>query len=391
MHPFSYHFPTTLRFGNGLAAQAGELIRPHVGGKLLVVTDEGLMRSRVLDDFFQSLRDAGVAYETFDGVAPNPDTSVLERAVSFLKEHGCTAVAGVGGGSSIDTAKGVAAMATNPGSILDYEGYDRIPNDPLPILALPTTSGTGSECTASTVFTNKETLFKTVIISPKLFPKLAILDPALTLRLPPAITAATGMDALTHAIESYVSKQANPISQALALHAIRMIGGSLRTAFYVGADLQARADMLMGSFLAGVAFSQSKLGNVHAISHTMGGVFDIAHGIANAALLPYVVAFNVPACPGRFRDIAEALGSDVSGLRDLAAAERVVTLIRDLNRALGIPSNIRELGVDLAHLPQMVKDSMRSGNVLVNPRLTNAADIERIIVAAHRGNLEEVA
>lgn len=391
MHPFLYHFPTTLRFGNGLAAQAGELIRPHAGGKLLVVTDEGLMRSRVLDGFFQSLRDAGVAYETFDGVAPNPDTSVLERAVSFLKAHGCTAVAGVGGGSSIDTAKGVAAMATNPGSILDYEGYDRIPNEPLPIVAVPTTSGTGSECTASTVFTNKETLFKTVIISPKLFPKLAILDPELTLRLPPAITAATGMDALTHAIESYVSKQANPISQALALHAIRMIGGSLRKAFYAGADLQARADMLMGSFLAGVAFSQSKLGNVHAISHTMGGVFDIAHGVANAALLPYVVAFNVPASPERFRDIAQALGREVSGLTDLDAAGRVVTLIRDLNRALGIPSTIRELGVDLAHLPQMVKDSMRSGNVLVNPRLTSAADIERIIVAAHRGDIEAFA
>lgn len=392
MHPFPYYFPTTLKFGNGLAAQAGALIRPFVpaSGKLLVVTDEGLMRSGVLDGFFASLRAAEIAYETFDGVAPNPDTGVLERAVAFLRQHGCTAVAGVGGGSSIDTAKGVAAMATSAGSILDYEGYDRIREAPLPIIAMPTTSGTGSECTASTVFTNRETLFKTVIISPKLFPQLAILDPELTLKLPPAITAATGMDALTHAIESYVSRQANPISQALALHAIRMIGRSLRKAYYVGADLQAREDMLLGSFLAGVAFSQSKLGNVHAISHTMGGVFDIAHGIANAALLPYVVAFNVPACPERFRDIAQALGADVTGLDDLTAAQRVVEEVRTLNRALNIPSNIRELGVDLAHLPQMVKDSMRSGNVLVNPRLTNAGDIERIIVAAHRGNIEEL-
>ncbi|SPA37002.1 1,3-propanediol dehydrogenase [Cupriavidus taiwanensis] len=387
MVPFQYFFPTTLKFGNGLANRAGELLKPLFRGKLLVVTDEGLIKSGVLEGFFASLSTADVAYDVFSGVEANPSTTVLERAVAFLKDHDCTAVIGVGGGSSIDTAKGVAAMATNAGTILDYEGYDRIPNAPLPIFAIPTTSGTGSECTASTVFTNKETLFKTVIISPRLFPQLAILDAELTLKLPPAITAATGMDALTHAIESYVSKQANPVSQALALGAVRLIGRSLRKAYYVGSDLAAREDMLLGSFLAGVAFSQSKLGNVHAISHTMGGVFNIAHGIANAALLPYVIAFNLPACPERYRDIAEALGAEVAGVDAEAAARRLVAQIVELNRALGIPSNIRELGVDLEHLPQMVADSMRSGNVLVNPRLTTAGDIERIILAAHAGNL----
>ncbi|MEC3765521.1 MULTISPECIES: iron-containing alcohol dehydrogenase [Cupriavidus] len=387
MVPFQYFFPTTLKFGNGLANRAGELLKPLFRGKLLVVTDEGLIKSGVLEGFFASLSTADVAYDVFSGVEANPSTTVLERAVAFLKDHACTAVIGVGGGSSIDTAKGVAAMATNAGTILDYEGYDRIPNAPLPIFAIPTTSGTGSECTASTVFTNKETLFKTVIISPRLFPQLAILDAELTLKLPPAITAATGMDALTHAIESYVSKQANPVSQALALGAVRLIGRSLRKAYYVGSDLAAREDMLLGSFLAGVAFSQSKLGNVHAISHTMGGVFNIAHGIANAALLPYVIAFNGPACPERYRDIADALGAEVAGVDAETAARRLVAQIVELNRALGIPSNIRELGVDLEHLPQMVADSMRSGNVLVNPRLTTAGDIERIILAAHAGNL----
>ena len=387
MNPFQYFFPTTLKFGNGLASQAGNLLKPLFSGKLLVVTDEGLVKSGVLEGFFASLRAADVDCDVFSGVEANPSTTVLERALAFLKDRDCTAVIGVGGGSSIDTAKGVAAMATNPGTILDYEGYDKIPNAPLPLFAIPTTSGTGSECTASTVFTNKETLFKTVIVSPRLFPQLAILDAELTLKLPSAITAATGMDALTHAIESYVSKQANPVSQSMALGAIRLIGRSLRKAFYVGSDLAAREDMLLGSFLAGVAFSQSKLGNVHAISHTMGGVFNIAHGIANAALLPYVIAFNVPACPERFREVAEALGADVAGLDAETAAHGLVDQIVELNRALGIPSNIRELGVDLDHLPQMVADSMRSGNVLVNPRLTTAGDIERIIVAAHAGDL----
>ena len=387
MNAFQYFFPTTLKFGNGLANQAGALLKPLFSGRLLVVTDEGLLKSGVLEGFFASLKAADLGYDVFSGVEANPSTTVLERALNFLKDHGCTAVIGVGGGSSIDTAKGVAAMATNEGTILDYEGYDKIPNAPLPIFAIPTTSGTGSECTASTVFTNKETLFKTVIVSPKIFPQLAILDAELTLNLPAPITAATGMDALTHAIESYVSKQANPVSQSLALGAVRLIGRSLRKAFYVGADVAAREDMLLGSFLAGVAFSQSKLGNVHAISHTMGGVFNIPHGIANAALLPYVVAFNVPACPERFRDIAEALGVDVAGLDAEAAARRLVGAIVELNSALAIPSNIRELGVDLDHLPQMVADSMRSGNVLVNPRLTTARDVEAIIVAAHAGKL----
>lgn len=359
MSPFQYFFPTTLKFGNGLARQAGELLKPLFSGKLLVVTDEGLIKSGVLEGFFTSLRDADVAYEIFSGVEANPSTAVLDSALTFLKEHRCTAVIGVGGGSSIDTAKGVAAMATNGGTILDYEGYNRIPDEPLPIFAIPTTSGTGSECTASTVFTNKETLFKTVIVSHKLFPKLAILDAELTLKLPAAITAATGMDALTHAIESYVSKQANPVSQSLALGAIRLIGRSLRNAFYVGSDLAAREDMLLGSFLAGVAFSQSKLGNVHAISHTMGGVFNIAHGIANAALLPYVIDFNRPACPALYRDIAHALGGNVTGVEAETAARALVEQIVELNRALEIPSNIRELGVDLAHLATGARRSAR--------------------------------
>lgn len=387
MSPFQFHFPTLAKCGAGLADQAGALLKPYLDGPLLVVTDQGLIDAGILAGFFASLEQAGIDYQLFSDVEANPSTDVLDAAVALLKARNCTAVIGVGGGSSIDTAKGVAAMATNPGNILDYEGYDKLTQPPLPIFAIPTTSGTGSECTASTVFTNKRTLFKTVIVSPRLFPRLAILDPALTLKLPAAITAATGMDALTHAIESYVSRQANPISQAMALQAIRMIAGSLEKTYFVGTDMDAREQMLLGSFLAGVAFSQSRLGNVHAISHTFGGVFNIPHGIANAALLPYVIKFNLPACPERFRDIAIALGADVTGLSVEQAAARAVEAVVALNQAIGIPATIRELGVDLEFLPQMVSDSMRSGNVLVNPRLTTARDVERLITDAYHGNL----
>lgn len=385
MNPFQFYFPTTLKSGNGLVRQAGALLKPHVRKKLLVVTDAGLMASGVMEGFFASLAESDIGYEVFSGVEPNPTTDVLERAVAFLKNHDCDSVIGVGGGSSIDTAKGVAAMATNPGNILDYEGYDKLLHPPLPIFAIPTTSGTGSECTASTVFTNTKTLFKTVIISPALFPKLAILDAELTLKLPPSITAATGMDALTHAIESYVSKQANPVSQALALQAIKMICTHLPKAFFSDSDLHAREQMLLGSFLAGVAFAQSKLGNVHAISHTFGGVFNIPHGIANATLLPYVIEYNLAACPELFREIAIAMGEDIDGLSLARAGHKVVDHVVALNKAIGIPDNIKDLGVDLDYMPQMVSDSMRSGNVLVNPRLTTAADIERIISNAWHG------
>lgn len=388
MQDFQFYFPTTLKSGFGMVKQAGALLKTHVEGKLLVVTDPGLMGSSVLDSLFDSLEKADLSYEVFSDVEPNPSTEVLENAVRRLEESGCGAVIGVGGGSSIDTAKGVVAMATHPGSILDYEGYGKLVNEPLPLFAIPTTSGTGSECTASTVFTNKETSFKTAIISPLLFPKIAILDPELTMKLPAPITAATGMDALTHAIESYVSKQANPISQALALHAIRMISSNIKKTYFVGSDAVARENMLVASFLAGVAFTQSKLGNVHAISHTFGGVFNIAHGVANASLLPYVVKFNLEACPELFRDISVALGQDVAGLSEYDAGAKVIDYIVDLNKMIGIPQNTKDLGVDLDMLPQLVRDSMRSGNVLVNPRLTSSEDIEKIIVNSYNGVLD---
>lgn len=387
MNAFNFYLPTRVQCGSGIAKKTGQLLKPYSIKKLLIVTDPGLMASSIVDGILQSLREADIPYEIFSGVESNPTTDVLEAAVVFLAETGCDAVLGFGGGSSIDTAKGVVAMATNPGGILDYEGYDKLKTQPLQLFAIPTTAGTGSECTASTVFTNKETLFKTVIVSPLLYPKLAILDPDLTLNLPPAITAATGMDALTHAIESYVSKQANPISQGMAIHAIGLISQSIFKAYVVGSDVESREKMLIASLLAGIAFSQSKLGNVHAISHTFGGVFNIPHGIANAALLPYVVSFNLVACPERYRDIALAMGQDISGLTDLQAARTVVQAVVTLNEALGIPSNIKDLGVDLALLPKMVSDSMRSGNVLVNPRITRAEDIQKIIENAFSGTL----
>lgn len=387
MQNFNFFFPTTIKSGYGLAKQAGEILKPYVEKKLLVVTDKGLLDSGTLNGFFNSLEQAGLEYELYQDVQPNPSSTVIDDAVVFLKKSNCDAIIGIGGGSSIDAAKAVAVMATNPGSILDYEGFDQLVNDPMPLFAIPTTAGTGSECTASTVVTNPNNHFKTAIISPRLFPKIAILDAELTMQLPPAITASTGMDALTHAIESYVSKLANPISRALAIEAIKMISQNIKKAYFVGSDVAARENMLVASFLAGVAFSLSKLGNVHAISHTFGGIFNVPHGVANAALLPYVLKFNMDACPDLFKEIAVAMGENVDGLDEGCAGRKAIDAVVKLNAAINIPANVKELGVKLDKLPKMIEDSMRSGNVLVNPRLTKDSDIKQIITDAYHGHL----
>lgn len=383
---FHYYMPTRVEFGVGLSEKTGAFLVELKAKKVFVVTDKGVRVAGLLTGIEQSLKAAELPFQIYEDVEPNPSAETIHKALDVLSSFGANTVLAVGGGSSIDTGKAVAAMSTNPGNIMDYEGVGKLLNKPLTLVAIPTTAGTGSEATSSTVITNPTTQFKAGIISPMLYPKLAILDPGLTLRLPQEITASTGMDALTHAIESYTSKAANPLSEALALQAIRMIGSSIKTAYFVG-SMESREQMLVASLIAGMAFSQSRLGNVHAIAHTLGGVFNIPHGIANAVLLPFVMQFNLPACPERMKIIAEALGRDVSGLSLEKAGEQAIEGVLELNRTMNIPGNIKELGVTVDYFPKLVEDSMRSGNVLINPRLTKASDIRRIIENAYHGIL----
>lgn len=384
---YQHYMPTKVECGVGYARKTGEFLKPLVSKKVLLVTDKGVRAAGLLENIEKSLNDSQLAYDIFAEVEPNPSAEVVQKGVAFLNEHDCDVVLAIGGGSSIDTAKAIAAMATNEGDILDYEGVGVLPKPTLPLIAVPTTAGTGSEVTASTIVTNKETLFKTAIISPYLFPEIAILDAELTKHCPQSITAATGMDALTHAIESYTSKTANPISQALAIHAVKLIGQYIQKAYFVGTDMESREKMLVASMIAGYAFSQSRLGNVHAISHSFGGVFNIPHGIANATLLPFVMKYNLPACPAEMKDIAIALGKDVTGLSEIDAGQQALEAVIELNHSLGIPDNIKDLGVTLDRLDQLVKDSMRSGNVLINPRLTRDQDIQAIIENAYYGRM----
>jgi len=386
---YKYFMPTRVECGKGISEKTGEMVKELGVTSVLIVTDKGVRAANLLEGIEKSLLAANLRYDIYDEVEPNPSAETIHRGTDYLKQLNHGAVLAIGGGSSIDTAKGIAAMATNPGHILEYEGVGKIKRPPLPIIAIPTTAGTGSETTNSTIVTNRETHFKLAVLSPMLFPTLAILDPTLTLNLPQEITAATGMDALTHAIESYTSKAASPVSQGFAMQAIKMIGENLTKSYFVGTDIESREKMLVASMMAGVAFSQSRLGNVHAISHTFGGVFNIPHGIANAALLPFVMKFNLPACADKYKDIAIALGKDVRGLSIQEAAGKAIESVIEMNQAMKIPLNIKELGVSLEYLSKLVEDSMRSGNVLINPRLTRPADIKQIIENAYYGNLEE--
>jgi len=384
---FRYYMPTQVEIGAGSSKQTGAMVSSIGCRNVLVVTDDGIVKADLLSGILASLKENGIACTVYSEVEPNPSAECIMKGLETLKQSGCDGILAVGGGSSIDTAKGISVMATNAGNILDYEGVSKIPHPGLPVVAIPTTAGTGSEVTASTIITNRATSFKAAVISPFLYPKLAILDPLLTVKLPQPLTAATGMDALTHAIESYTSKAASPISQALAISAIRIIAQNIDRAYFYGTDIASREQMLIASMMAGAAFAQSRLGNVHAISHTLGGIFHIPHGVANATLLPYVMKFNLPACPGRMAEIASALGCNTSGMTEREAAESAVREVMEINRRLNIPANIRELGVNLDFLDKMAEDAMRSGNVLVNPRLTTAADIKRIIEHAYRGDI----
>ncbi|MEK3905933.1 iron-containing alcohol dehydrogenase [Oceanobacillus sp. FSL W7-1309] len=389
MYNYTYYMPTKVIFELNSASRIGEILKYENKYSVLIVTDKGITTAGLLSSSLQSLEENNIHYEIFDEVEPNPKTSTVRKGAEVLSNHSFDAVIGFGGGSSIDTAKALGVMATNKGDILDYEGVEKLVNEPIYTVAIPTTSGTGSEVTASTVITDENTLFKAAIISEKIFPDLAILDASLTMKCPPSITAATGMDALTHAIESYISKENNPISGSVALHAISLISVNLSKAYFYGTDRESRENMLEASMLAGLAFSQTRLGNVHAISQSFGGLFDIPHGIANATLLPFILKFNAPACLDQMVDIAIAMGIDTANDSKEIIADKVIDTIAEWNHSYDIPNNTKELGVDISQLDKLVKDSMRSGNVLVNPRLTTAKDVEKIIKNSYDGILNE--
>jgi alcohol dehydrogenase len=324
------------------------------------------------------LDSGNIPYVIYNRIEPEPDIEGVMAGRDFAKEHGCDCVVGLGGGSALDTAKGIGLMLAHPGHIRDYVGMNKVPAKGAPVIAMPTTAGTGSEITIWSVLSDKKAKVKLSVGSPYNCPSLALCDPGLTVSLPPHITAATGMDALTHALESFVNKATQPISEALSRQAMRMIAGSLRTAVFQGDNLAARYDMLLASLIAAMAFNPTRLGLAHALGLPLGAHFKIPHGVVNAILLPEVMSFNVKGNVRKFAEIAQIFEIPIEGCSPREAADKSVAAVRQLQQDVGIRQKLSDYGVTEADLDGIAEEAMTSGNVPVNPVMPTLEDLKRI-------------
>lgn len=375
--------PTDIHFGFGMLRTLPERIRALGGARPLLVTDPGVRAAGVLDEVTRVLEQAAIDFTVCDRVKPDSGSALIDQTVAEAKSAASDLVIGLGGGSSLDTAKAVAALLTNPGSALDYVGLHRVRNRPLPMIAIPTTAGTGSEVTLWSVFTDDTRSVKAAIGSILLYPAVALCDPDLTMALPPPLTAATGMDALAHAIECYTNNACQPISAALALRAMELIGRHLRSAVLNGRNLESRYAMMLASTMAGIAMNPTRLGLAHALAMPLGSWgLRVPHGVVLALTLPPVMEFNYRAEPDRFVAVARALGEAVDHLPRMAAAGRAVCAVRELAADIGIPKGLAEFGVRPEHVRPVVEEAIKSGNVPVNPRRACAEDLTRILEQA---------
>ena len=382
---YVFHAPTRVLFGSGTIQATGREVAALGGTAALVVTDSGVVNAGLLDGALASLAATDVAATVFDAVEPNPSIGTVNAALAAYQSGGCNAIVAVGGGSPMDVAKAVGILATNGGTIKEYEGKpDAIRADLPPFVCVPTTCGTGSEVTPFAVITDEEHHWKMSIASPREVPRVAIVDPDLFLKMPASLIAATGMDALTHAIESYTNQDVQPFADAFDIHAIRLIGRYLRPAVANG-NREAMAYMAVAATMAGMGFSQNRLGIVHAISHPVTSYVGTPHGIANAILLPYVMEYNAIGAGPRIVDIARALSDGNPQMIWHASPHAGIQAVRALSRDVGIPETLGEVGVTEDHVAAIATDALRSGNIRINPRRVTLHDIERVIRNAITG------
>ena len=367
MSTTTFFIPSVNLMGRGCLAEAVRAIAAQGWRRALIVTDAPLVRTGLVGRVAEQLGQAGVSSVVFDQVKPNPNVANVEAGLALLREAACDGVISLGGGSPHDCAKAIALVAVNGGKIQDYEGVDKSAKPQLPLVAINTTAGTASEMTRFCIITDDRRHVKMAIVDKHVTPLLSVNDPEMMAGMPAALTAATGMDALTHAVEAYVSTAATPITDACALQAVRLVGQHLRRAVAQGDDLEARERMAYAQFLAGMAFNNASLGYVHAMAHQLGGFYDLPHGVCNAILLPHVQAFNAGVAARRLGEIGQALGADIAGLDDAAAAARALQAIRDLARDVGIPAGTAGLGAKEDDIPVLAANAMKDACGLTNP------------------------
>ena len=374
----TFFIPAVNIMGIDCLDEAMTAIRNYGFRKALIVTDAGLAKAGVASMIAEKLAMQDIDSVIYDGAKPNPNVENVEKGLALLQESACDFVVSLGGGSPHDCAKGIALCATNGGHIGDYEGVDRSAKPQLPLVAINTTAGTASEMTRFCIITDETRHVKMAIVDRNVTPLLSVNDPALMVGMPKGLTAATGMDALTHAIEAYVSTAANPITDACAIKAIELISANLRLAVRDGSDMAARENMAYAQFLAGMAFNNASLGFVHAMAHQLGGFYDLPHGVCNAVLLPHVQTFNASVCAARLTDVAHALGADVRGLSPEEGAQAAIAAIRTLAKDVEIPAGLRDLGAKLDDIPILATNALKDACGFTNPRKADQGQIEEI-------------
>jgi alcohol dehydrogenase class IV len=382
----TFIIPPVLITGSGSSEKVGEESKKLEVKKGLIVTDEVLSKLGVLEGAKKALSENKIQFAVYDKISTEPTVDYVKEGLKTYRENGCDFLIAIGGGSAIDTAKAIAVMVTNPGSIENYKGLNKIPGKGVPLIAIPTTGGTGSEVTVFTIITDTKTDVKMLIGSPFIMPQVAIVDPLLTLSCPRGLTAAVGIDALTHAIEAYVSVKAQPMSDIFCLSAIELISGNLRQAWANGNNVEAREKTMLGALQAGIAFSNASVALVHGMSRPIGAYFHVAHGASNAALLGVVAEFSLIGNPTRYAHIARAMGENITGLNDLEAAQLAAKAIKQLIKDIKIPS-LKALGVEKEKLdqlaPRMAEDAIASGSPGNNPRQATKDEIVELYKIAY--------
>lgn len=382
---FDFMMPSVNFFGPGVIEKIGERAQMLHMEKVLIVTDSFLrqMENGPVKQTEASLQTAGVDYVIFDEVEPNPKIRNVMAGAELYRKENCDSIITVGGGSAHDCGKGIGIVLTNGEDVTKLAGIETLTEPLPPLMAVNTTAGTASEITRHAVLTNEETHLKFVVVSWRNVPLVSFNDPLLMLDVPQRLTAATGMDALCHCVESYVSENRNPITDAQAEKGIKLIGQYLRRAVANGHDLEARTNMAYASLLAGMAFNNADLGYVHAMAHQLGGQYDAPHGVCCAVLMPTVEEWNMIASPERFADIAVFLGENIEGLSKMAAAERGIAALRRISEDVGIPANIKSIGADPKDFELMAENALKDGNAFSNPRKGNKEDIMQLFEKAY--------
>ncbi|MFW5487101.1 MAG: iron-containing alcohol dehydrogenase [Desulfovibrio sp.] len=381
---YGFFIPSVTLIGIGAHKQIPEKIKALGGKKPLLVTDKGITAVGLTEKIVTLLKENDMNCVVYDETIPNPTDKNVHDGVDIYKKNKCDSLITLGGGSSHDCGKGIGLVVANGGKIHDFEGVDKSTNPMPPYVAVNTTAGTASEMTRFCIITDTSRKVKMAIVDWRVTPGIALDDPLLMLGMPPALTAATGMDALTHAVEAYVSTIATPMTDACAEKAIKLIAKFLRRAVANGQDIEARDAMCHAQYLAGMAFNNASLGHVHAMAHQLGGFYDLPHGECNAILLPHVQRFNMIARIDRFADMARWLGEDLTGLSDRAAAEKCLDAISQLSADVGIPTGLIELGkrygkkVSKNDIPIMTANAQKDACGLTNPRCPRDEDVSRI-------------